>query len=558
MAESWSTACRDWERRIVAGESLIPPPLYPAEADAALAVFDELRVVDVPGRPRMADCCRPWTRDFVASIFGALDPETGRRRISEWLLLISKKNSKSTTAAGIMLTALLQNWRENAEYLILAPTVEVAKNSYEPAAAMVRADPELSALLDVQDYVRTITHRTTGATLKVVAADSATVGGKKATGVLVDELWLFGKRADAEAMLREATGGMASRPEGFVIYLTTQSDDPPAGVFREKLQYARDVRDGVIDDPYFVPVLYEFPAAMVKAGEHRRAENMHVTNPNLGASVSRDFLERGLQQAERVGEASLRGFLAKHLNVEIGLALRSDRWAGADWWERCAAPDLTTLDAVLSRSVVATVGIDGGGLDDLLGLCVLGRDAGGRWLSWCHAWAHESVLERHKVEASRMHDLIRCGDLTLVDRLGQDCDEVAAIVARVSSASILAAKGVGLDPSGIGSIVDALEAEGIPQEQMVGISQGWRLTGAIKTAERKLAEGAWRHGGQPLMAWCVGNARIEPRGNAVLITKQASGSGKIDALMATLNAVSLMQIAAPPTVVVPRIISLTL
>jgi phage terminase large subunit-like protein len=76
--------------------------------------------------------------------------------------------------------------------------------------------------------------------------------------------------------------------------------------------------------------------------------------------------------------------------------------------------------------------------------------------------------------------------------------------------------------------------------EFFGISQGWKLTGAVKTAERKLADGSLRHSGQGLMAWAVGNARVEPKGNAILVTKQASGSAKIDPLMAAFNAIALM------------------
>ncbi|MEX5364409.1 terminase large subunit [Pseudomonas guariconensis] len=538
--KAWTTACPDWEQRIVSRQSLIPfKPLFPTEAEEALDVFGALRMVDATGSPLMSETVRDWVNQFVAAIFGAYDPDEGRRLVSEFMLLISKKNGKSTIAAGIMLTALILNWRPSGEFIILAPTKEIADNSYIPIRDMVRADEELDALLKVQDHLRTVTHRQTNATLKVVAADSETVSGKKAIGVFVDELWVFGKRANAEAMLREATGGLASRPEGFIIWATTQSDAPPAGVFRQKLLYARKVRDGEIVDKSFLPVLYEFPKAMLDAGAHRDFSNAYITNPNLGLSVDEAFIERGYAQAQMDGEESFRGFLAKHLNVEIGLALLSDRWAGTDYWEQQASDLCKTLDDLIERCEVIDIGIDGGGLDDLLGLAAIGRETGTRrWLTWTHAWAHPSVLERRKSEAPRIRDFAKDGHLTLVNRIGDDIDDVAQLVAKVEQAGLL--DKVGLDPAGVGAILDALEAAGIPRDKIDGISQGWRLGGSIKTAERKLAEGALLHGGQPMMAWCCGNARVEPRGNSILITKQASGSAKIDPLMALFNAVTLM------------------
>jgi phage terminase large subunit-like protein len=536
---SWTTACPDWERRILRGESLIPfSPLFPESAKRGLDVFKQLRVADVQGSPRMGEISRDWILDFVSAIFGAYDPDTGRRLITEFFMLISKKNTKSTSAAGIMLTADILGWRESAEYLILAPTIEIANNSFYPARDMIRKDDKLSALLHVQEHTRTILHRTTGSMLKVVAADSEAVSGKKATGVLIDEFWLFGKRPNAEAMLREATGGLASRPEGFVIYLSTQSDEPPAGIFRQKLQYARGVRDGRIDDPQFLPVLYEFPQSIIDAKEYADPKHFIVTNPNLGASVDKLFLERELRKAEEAGEESLIGFYAKHLNVEIGLALRSDRWAGADYWQRRARTDIT-LDYVMENCDVIDVGIDGGGLDDMLGYAAIGRHRDTReWLLWTHAWINYIVLERRKSEAARFRDFERDGDLTIIDEPGRDAEEVADITARIEAAALL--DKIGVDPVGIGTILDELVNAQVPQKKVVGVSQGWRLGGAIKTAERKLADGGMYHAGRPMMSWCVGNARVEPRANSILITKQASGTAKIDPLMATFNAVSLM------------------
>jgi len=105
---------------------------------------------------------------------------------------------------------------------------------------------------------------------------------------------------------------------------------------------------------------------------------------------------------------------------------------------------------------------------------------------------------------------------------------------------------VALDPYGVGAIVDALAEVGISgQDQIVGISQGWRLVGVIKLVERRLAEGSLLHSGTGLMSYCCTNARVESRGNATLITKEVS-KGKIDPLMALLDAAECMAVAPAP------------
>ncbi|MCG9027254.1 terminase large subunit [Laribacter hongkongensis] len=534
----WTTACLDWSDRLKSRRSIIPPPIFADTAEEALSIFRELRVVDLPGKPTFGECSEEWVFDFVRAIFGGYEADTGRQMIREYGLLISKKNTKSTIAAGIMLTALILCWREEEEHLILAPTKEVADNSFKPAAGMIRADDELSALFLIQDHIRTITHRVNRNSLKVVAADTDTVSGKKSGKILVDELWLFGKRANAEAMFLEALGGQVSRDEGWVIFLTTQSDEQPAGVFKEKLDYWRDVRDGKIADRKTLGILYEFPPDMIEAKDYLRPECFYLTNPNLGRSVSAEWLEDQLRKNLTKTDGTFQQFLAKHLNVEIGLNLRAGRWAGADFWEQQARPGLT-LETLIERAEVVTIGVDGGGLDDLLGFSAVGRDADtGEWLAVHHAWAHRSVLERRKSEASKLHDFARDGHLTIVENIGDDVRELADMVAMVEDYGLL--DKVGLDPAGIGAILDALLAAGVPQDKIIGISQGWRLGGSIKTTERKLAEGILVHDGAPMMLWCVGNAKAEPRGNALLITKQTSGTAKIDPLMALFNAVQLM------------------
>jgi phage terminase large subunit-like protein len=175
---------------------------------------------------------------------------------------------------------------------------------------------------------------------------------------------------------------------------------------------------------------------------------------------------------------------------------------------------------------------------------VIGRERGTlKWLHWSHAWAHGIVLERRKDIAARLRDFERDGDLTIVAKPGDDVEQVADIICKIKDKRLLPdANAIGVDAAGIGDVVDELtsRARNIKMEMIVAISQGWKLNGAIKTTERKLAGKELVHGGSRMMNWCAGNARIVQNGNAISITKQASGNAKIDPLMSTFDAASLM------------------
>lgn len=561
----WATACRDWEDRILAGRTLVPEtlPLIRTEADRAEAIFRRLRAPDIAGKPRLGDIAGDWLYPIIRAIFGSYDPDTGRRAINEFFWLIPKKNSKTSTAAAIAVTALIVCDRPEAEIVLVAPTKDVADLGFRQASATIRADDELAKLFQVQTHIRCVTHRRTGVRLIVKAADTDVITGGKQVITIIDEIHVLAAKPNADEIMIELKGSLAARPDGFVLTITTQSKQPPRGVFKSELAKARAVRDGKLDLP-LLPILYELPERLTADNGWKDETLWPFVNPNLGRSVDPAYLRRELIAAEDAPDRAekLALIASQHFNVEVGLSLRSDRWAGADFWPQAAEP--VTLADLVARCEVATVGCDGGGLDDLFGLYVIGRERGtGIWLGWGRAWAHRIVAEKRKAEASRLEGFASDGDLVwhgekeafVPKRRGDssgsyvptDVEGIVATVKQVDEAGILHA--VGLDPAGVGAIVDALSAADIgsaddearmKRKRVVGISQGFALQRGIKTLERKLADGTFVPADQPLVAWCAGNARVEQKANYVQVSKAMSGAGKIDVLMAAFDAAFLM------------------
>ncbi len=559
----------------MSGRSIMPDlPLFEDEASAAVAFFEQLRLPDQIGKPLLKDTCGPWFIEIVRALFGSLDKETMFRHVSELFVMVGKGNSKTTYCAALMLTALLMNERPNATYFFVAPSNSTAQLAYQTAEDMIKADPELTKRFWPRENLLRIEDRVTGAQIEVKTFSLEIMNGPKPVGVLLDEIHLCARHGDAERIMRQIRGGLQKNKEAFLVIITTQSNEPPVGIFEAELREARAIRDGMIDDPIMLPILYEFPEDIQKKPEIWQNKDIwSVVMPNLGRSIHLEKLVKDFNAEKRKSKQAFELWASQHLNIEMGIGTRSDGWAGAEYWIASADAELSRaamiaanpsaemeeipwmqLQGLIDRCEVIVLGIDGGGLDDLLGVSVLGRVTGTtNWLLWNHAVVAPIALDRQKQNEPWYSGFEKDGDLTIAP-LPQDMDVLDAILDVLEDSGKLAT--VSVDPSCVDDIKSTCERHGINEEngRFIGERQGTGLMKAITTAERRLAAGTLKHCGQPIMTWCVGNAKVRLTSSAKLIEREASGKGKIDPLVATFDAI--MGMTADPQPPAPAVVEI--
>lgn len=519
-------------------------PINEARAQRALTFFNRLRLADQIGAPRMADACGDWFKDILVAFLASEDPETFQPLVWELLCEVPKKNSKTTYAAGLGLTALYMEDAPNRKMLLVGPSQAISGRCFNQARDMIQVDEQLRAIFHVNDSESEITRRQTGTSLAVKTFGTNIVTGEIPVLTIIDEVHELGKMPKAAAVMQQIRGGGITKQRGKLLMITTQSDESPAGVWRTELDKARKIRDGRGGpSPIMLPVLYKFPLELQRNQDFwRDRRNWGLVLPNLGLSIDPQALVDDYENNGRVTKHAEQIWASQHLNIEIGVGL-SAGWLGAQYWDGCVETGLT-LDELIERSEVAVHGIDGGGLDDLFAEAVIGRcRETGHWLHWTRAFAHPEVFEERKEIAARLRNFEEDGDLVALedDDTSGDVSRVAETAGKLQAAGLLPEEGaIGVDITNSAAIRFQMFNKGITFEQLVIVPQDYRLSPAIWGLERMLKQGTFRHCGQGLMSWTVGNAKPEIKGSAVRITKEVAGKAKIDPLMATFNAFMLM------------------
>jgi phage terminase large subunit-like protein len=161
-------------------------------------------------------------------------------------------------------------------------------------------------------------------------------------------------------------------------------------------------------------------------------------------------------------------------------------------------------------------------------------------MSWSYGWADPIVLKRRQDIAGHLEEFVDEGSFKILP-IGEAHADLANFARRVVDSGLLPRENaVGIDPNRAAALFECLFGAGVTDDQIRRLLQGPALAPAVYGIDMKLAEGTFWHADQALMSWCVGNARVEQRGNADMITKQVAGRAKIDPLIALLQAGILM------------------
>ena len=534
----------DWEERILAGKIPVDLHRYDAElnkkrVDMGVRIFGNLRLADVPGQPKLRDACPPWFTDFARLIFGSVGDD-GRNLLPNSLLSVAKKNSKTSYGALMLLAQMLMSPRPRATFLMVGPTQSISELAFQQIVGAINADETLASILHVRDHLKRIEHRKSGCVLAVKTFSMDVATGAKISGCLLDEAHLL-HRDEHRRVIGQLRGGMASIPEASMTIISTHADVVPSGFWGDEIKKARAVRDGDSNLAGYLPYIFEPPQSVIDDDKAIiEPENWKFGNPNLGYSVNLEWLKDSFEDARIAGQQEINRWLSQHANLEVKAhRLSDDAWSATYEWPKAKTETFTTLNELIDASDYITVGLDGGGLDDLLSITFLGKMYDGNWGTFQQSFVQQAAMERQKINSGKYADFMKAGDLHLCG-VGEDVVKVVNLLMDADRRGHLVA--VGVDPAGIANeIAVSLAAAGFDRERIVQVAQGYRLQPAMISVGRRLAEGRLVHAGQPLFDWSIANCIVNDRGFiSKADTKARAGAAKIDPVVSLLCATMVM------------------
>lgn len=483
-----------------------------------------------------------WQQAIVANLLGwkRID-EQGRtvRRYRECFLYVPRKNGKTPLAAAIGLAVFFADDEAGQQNYIAAADREQAGMLFRQVKGMVEREPEMESRCRMYGgnasagQSRSLVRETDGSFMRVISADADSKHGGNSHLVLIDELHAQPNRDLVDVLTTSMASANRKQP---ILMLITTADFARPSICNEKHDYACKVRDGVIDDPSFLPVIYEASEEDDWQSEHtwRRA------NPNIGVSVSLDYLRRESKRAQET-PAYENTFKRLHLNIKT----QNDvRWMPDSKWMTCTQAE----DPVAWRTE-AMERMQGqrcfGGLDlstvqDLTALVLWFPQVGGDILLPFFWLPSDNMEQRYRQDRVPYPTWVRQGFIKTTPGNRVDYDFIRKDINDLAKQFCIVT--ICRDRWNAEQITNQLIGDGI---DMAEFGQGYAsMSNPTKELEKKILGREFDHGGNPVLRWNVANAAAEQDAAGNIKLSKKKSTERIDGAVATVMALGAM-IEAP-------------
>lgn len=468
----------------------------------------------------------PWEQGIVANLFGWKRPDA-TRRYREGLLYVPRKNGKTALAAGIINFVLFCDGEPGAEIYCAAADREQALLVFAQAEGMVLQEPELDDRAQIYKAAKSIVVGTSS--FKAISAEANTKHGYNSHLVVIDELHAQPNRELVDVLIT-STG---SRRQPLVFHISTADFDRPS-ICNEKLDYAEKVRDGIIDDPSFLP----FILAADLDDDWRDPKVWAKVNPNLGVSISVEYIERECKRAQETPSFE-NTFKRLHLNIKTE---QSVRWLQMEKWDACAGE----IAAEALKGKACWAGLDLSSTSDITAFVLVfkpeSEDDTYKVLPFF--WVPgESMEKRYRRDKVPYPTWVRQG---FIEKTEGNVVDYAAIRAKINElGKEYSIQEIPFDPyNATATAQDLGEKDGF---EMVEFRQGIiSMNEPTKALERLILAQGISHGGNPVLRWMASNISVKTDAAGNIKPDKEKSTEKIDGIVSLIMGLGRATMGAGP------------
>ena len=458
-----------------------------------------------------------FQKAFISALFGFVDSETGLRKYREAFFMVARKNGKSTMLAGIALYLLLADGEAGAEIYSVATKKDQAKIVFDEVCHMVSQSPYLRK--HIKKRKTDLYFSAAMSKIQALGKNSDTLDGLNGSGIIIDELHGIKDRNLYEVMKQS----QSARRQPLLVMITTAGTVREC-IFDDMYEYACKVVDGVINDPTFLPIIYELDAK----AEWTNPAAWFKANPGLGRIKKLEDLVAKVERAKQ-SPKDLSGILCKDFNIR---ETRYNAWLDFD-----SINNEETFSLEDFRGAYAIGGADLSLTTDLTCATVLMMhpETHKRYVHQMYWLPEENFTQRVEQEKIPYDKWLEAGLVRLCKGNTINYSDVTAWFLEIVKEHGITPLWVYYDSWSARYWVEEMEGYGFPMERCI---QGAKtLSLPMQNLGADLQAKKVNYNNNPILKWCLTNTGMqEDRNGNIVPVKNSSAKRRIDGTASLLDA----------------------